>query len=185
MAIKRSEKNFKYVSKHLKNDFDVAMEVVKHNGANLQYVSTRLQNNFKIVMMAVQHNRSNYFSVLKYASAKMRKNKKIALEAIKHCKEEWKYVDKQAIMEILKQNGTLYYYINYKLKMDIDIILTAIRQNIKALKYVPQDAIKRNQQQILKVVQTWTEKANESFANHDRTHLAKKIVNINGLYIQY
>ena len=81
IAITNYPFSYKFASKEIKNNYNLALKVVKLKGYVLKLLPYEFRNNFNIVMEAITNN-SNSF-ILFYASPELKDNYLIIKEAVK------------------------------------------------------------------------------------------------------
>ncbi|MEC7030224.1 MAG: DUF4116 domain-containing protein [Pseudomonadota bacterium] len=106
---------FRYIPKSAWSDKEVVLSAVKQDGTALKYASETLQDDNDVVLAAINENGE----ALEYASKPFQNNKKIVLLALSTAKQRY---------------PSPLLYATYRLRDDMEIVLTAINQNVIALR---------------------------------------------------
>ena len=143
-AFKNSERgsyNFYYIiSDKLRDDKEIALEIIEQHPLAILNVSERLKEDKDIVKLFIQKAPidSNTY-LLTYIPRKFLSDIEIALELVKKSgslfyKLKEKFRDnKEIALEAVKSDGSVYYLISERLRKDKDIIIAAARRNYRIL----------------------------------------------------
>ena len=143
-AFKNSEGgsyNFYYIiSDKLRDDKEIALEIIEQHHLAILNVSERLKEDKDIVKLFIQKAPidSNTY-LLTYIPGKFLSDIEIALELVKKSgtlfyKLKEKFRDnKEIALEADKSDGSVYYLISERLRKDKDIIIAAARRNYRIL----------------------------------------------------
>jgi hypothetical protein len=145
----------KYARKGLNNNKDMVLTAVKNNGKALKYASDNLKNNEKVVFAAIENN----YEALRYV------NITSLIKPAKLKYPSW-FTDKKHVLKIVAHNDLLLEYIDPKFLDDEDVLLTAIKYNTRALKYVKTRLIYRKEF-LLKLIAILPESHKKSLENID------------------
>lgn len=132
---------FRYVPKHFKNDYDIALKLVKLDGMVLEDISEKLQGNNEIVREAIINNPY----AARFANEKLLDNKELALIAVNKEGSTLSYFserlksDREVVFYAVKNNGESLFYVCPELKKDKEIVLTAIKSNKVAVNFTPNE----------------------------------------------
>ncbi|KAG2374278.1 hypothetical protein C9374_010848 [Naegleria lovaniensis] len=132
--------SFQYLSDSLKNDHDIAWKAVSLNGSNFQYCCEEFRNDKSWMMKALES--PNGYCMLQYASEQLRN-------------------DEQVVMNAVSKNGDSLKYVSEELKQNKQVVLQAVSNDGLALKYAPENL----------------ENQNPLFPKQDRTVVMKAVKN--------
>jgi hypothetical protein len=197
--IKQKPETLAFASDRLKDDFEILKQAITANGNMLQYASNRLKRNEALVFIAIQENPD----ALKYAIEYLQPlfaiftKKEITLSTIQSIQNLsdplytelssvilkqhsiiqllFNYADDIEIMSaFLKKDGSLLEFASPRLKNNQSIVVEAIRQNAKSLRYADLSL-----QNIDFIKQYFSEdwKQNSKFIND--------ILSVNGLFLEH
>lgn len=141
-AVKINGLVLQYSPEEMRNDKEIVMSAIYNCGRALEYASYELRNNKEFVFEATKHAPC----LLKYASPSLKDDKEFILELakynifsivdiIKNISERLKN-DKELILDIVKMEGRALIYASTHLQADIDIYLTAIKNEISIVEIV-------------------------------------------------
>jgi len=122
-----------YVSEKLKNEETIVKPALESNPMALKFASNLFKNDFNTVMYCVKRCGIS----LQYASPNMRRNPKIVLEAVRQDGLAIEFADsglfedkqnKDIVMEAVYENGRALKYV-MQFKGERDVVLEAVKQN--------------------------------------------------------
>ena len=148
IALHQNGLALEYASSRLQQDEHIVYIAVLQNVLALEYTTSELQNALSIVRIAVRKNGL----ALEYADSELKKNEKIVYIAVLQNGLALEYADSELKKNIkpiahvaVNQNGLALEYVNIQNNphnieqnnKDLDLILTAVRNNGFALEFVP------------------------------------------------
>ena len=145
-AIRINPQAIKYVPLRNPKYTQLAMEAVRREYNLIRNIPPTAPNYEQIALEAVRHNAK----ALRYISPSIPNYERLILAAIKQDKKyiynldldnDFKFVDPFIALEIAKTNGELLKYISVDLINYEQIVMEAVKENWKALQYVPKDLI--------------------------------------------
>lgn len=139
-----------FINTNFGNNSEFFLSLIKKDGLNLRLINYDNQKKYpEICIEAVKQNAL----ALQYA---IFKTPEICLIAAKQNKEAIKYIrfrdfikNRDFLLDIVKADGTAIQYFNYlntDLYDDTYIYLEAIKQNPKAIRYIPENIFKKNEE---------------------------------------
>ena len=134
MVVTNKPAFFQMFLERFRNSEDIAIAAVSRQGIQLQSVSNRLRRNVHVVLAAVSQN--GY--ALKWASIK---TVQIVTIAVNNNPDALEFAggfqdNDDVVMSAIKKRGTLLKYASERLKNNIQIIMSALRQNKSAIVYI-------------------------------------------------
>jgi len=138
-----------YINPNLKNDKEIVMAAVAHDGHALRHASEELKNDKEIVMAAVAQDGH----ALRHASKELKNDKEIVMAAVAQDGHALEYAskelknDKEIVMAAVAQDGDALVYASEELKNDKEIVMAAVVQNGDALVYASKEL--KNDQEIV------------------------------------
>lgn len=129
--------NFHNLSKHLRNNKDLAYRAVKYCGDSIDYVGKKLLNDKELVLLSLL----DYYSrALKICSYSLRNDKDFVIKAVSTCSSAIQYIPKkfQSEKELFYLSDANYETLEYasiELKNDFDLVLNLCSRNGLNLKY--------------------------------------------------
>jgi Domain of unknown function (DUF4116) len=148
-------------SKQLCNDPDVVLAAIRQNHhlapMAIQYASNKLRADKKVVRVAL--NREHGIRCVAYIAPKLRQDKRLILTSIRRssaqCSREYEHLselpeslcrDEEIVMAALKKRGSNLQYVTApELLNDLDVALTACKQDVKAFTFVPKNGPTRRE----------------------------------------
>lgn len=128
------------LSRLWQNDKDVALEVIKKDGFFLSLFSSDIKNDREIALAAINSSADGF----SYVSQDLKDDRELVLFALSKNLSSFDLIsqrlknDKDIVLYVVKSNGMkLSFLENLPLHHDREIILTAINQDGRALKYAP------------------------------------------------
>mmetsp|Transcript_83104 Transcript_83104/g.173967 ORF Transcript_83104/g.173967 Transcript_83104/m.173967 type:complete len:557 (+) Transcript_83104:95-1765(+) len=115
----------------LRNDKDIMLELVRHNGVAWYYASEELCANKEVMLEAVKHN----WAALGQASLQLRDDKGVVLQSVK---SDWRSYrdasdrlqeDREILIEALKQDGQALHDAGSNLQADRELVLMAVKND--------------------------------------------------------
>jgi hypothetical protein len=148
---------FKYVGLKLSNDPSVALLAISKNIKAVQYIGQKLINDNQFILNFIEiikNTSDDIYLNYNYIPSEILKNKDVLLAVfaknpnlfnILHhkFKPDW-LIDKETLIKLVSIKGQLLEFVEPELCNDINIVLPAITQDIKAIQYVGQDLIKKD-----------------------------------------
>ena len=141
----------------ISDDYNIILNLVKHNCNAMHCASDRLKGNKEIVLAAICNYDSDYFSVLDLASDELRGDKEVVLAAVRSHGKALEYAsielraDREIVLAAVQQNGYALQYASPELKNNKEVVLAAVRQNSYALKYAS-DELRGDKEVVLAAV---------------------------------
>lgn len=130
---------FRYISEKNKRKKKFIIQLININGLIIKYVNSELLKN-DIVQIAVIQNGL----ALKYANNSIRNDIYIVSLAINQNINAFKYALPEAILELIKDDVSLYNYISPELKENHEFIKRLLNVNHSILSYLPPNILKIN-----------------------------------------
>lgn len=138
----------KFADEALKSDKDFMLAAVQKHGNALKYAHSVLKANKEVVLAAVR----NHGMALEFADATLRGDRDVFAEAIKKNFLAFVYAlpsDQQTLLTALGLDSRVFGYLQYKLRMDKNFIIKAVKAKPVVLLYVDSKLTKDVVAQIL------------------------------------
>ncbi len=172
--VKRNAFDVRFLSSQLKDNVEIAKQVVGNDGEALGYLSDNLKDNEEIVRMAIESSKNLFSEPLKHASDRLKDNKELALFAVSI------------------EGGNLA-YVSQRLKDDESVVDKALENDPLCLTFAS-DRIKHIEKYALQLFdQQYITSANARYGlskDIDNRHLGnknlmKKVAEKNPVFIKY
>ena len=138
LAVKQGGFSLKFASNELKNDKIFILEIFeKYNINFIEYISDNLKNDKDIVLLSVKHNGYN----LIFASINLKNNKEIVLEAVKknglslQFASDYLKNNNEIVLEAVRKNGLALQFASNCMKNNKVIVYEAVREDMNAFKF--------------------------------------------------
>jgi hypothetical protein len=158
-AVERNGNRFKFLPDELKNDNAFLVAVLKDNGDLFKDIPESLKFDEDLIVVAIKRN----FSALKFLPKELKNSKEFGLRLFRVVMKfehdltksklanrylvdalHWGLeVDKTIALEVMSCSGDAFYYLPSELKNDIDIALSAVKENGLVLAWMS-DELRRN-----------------------------------------
>ena len=142
LAVKYDGLCLKYASNELKNNKLIVLAAINQTINSIIYASIELQEDKEIISAAIKKSASVYCLL----TNNVKKDPNILFECIKkdptiiqhafYSNQEF-FDDKNIALKLLNINGTYLSFVSNRLKHHTKILITAIRNNVLAYKYIP------------------------------------------------
>lgn len=155
LAINRSNRIFRSVSKILQDDFDVVFAAVKKHGSSLKFASDRMRNNKEIVLQAIKRS----VQPLSYASEWLKNDKEIAHAAVELDGLGLKYLssalkkDPDIVKKAVANKGKALLFADKKWQNDEKIVLAAIAQNGSSIQFAS-ERLQNHEEMVIAALKT-------------------------------
>lgn len=189
LEVVKKEGPFNLLSQRLKNDPPFILEALKYDAKIFEFVSEELKDNRDFILQAVKVNGK----ILSYLSENFKSDIAIVLEAVKQSGSSLKHakINQSENAEILRaalnNDGLSLAAVEIALRTK-ELVLIAVQQNSLALKYAP-EPLRNDEAVVLQAVMTSPhEDKSFSYASDDLRQDKKfvlQIVKINGLCLQH
>lgn len=143
--LKRDPYELSRAPKDLRNNVDVVMEVVRHQGSTLQFASEELRANRDIVLEAVR----NWGGALQYASRNLQQDEDIVLESLKHEGKFLRFADerlrgnKDVVLAAVRAHQDPHEFsLDFASKVlqgDVEVVTEAVQNHGLALEFASED----------------------------------------------
>lgn len=121
----------------MRDDKEVVLAAVNHQGAALREASDRLRNDPDVALAAVLQDAK----ALRYAGDAMKRDRDVVLEAVgrhgralEHAAESLKQ-DQEIVLAAVRQDGLALEHAGEALRDDVSVVRTAVMQNVRALRH--------------------------------------------------
>lgn len=135
-SINKSGLNLKFADTKLRNNIEIVKLAILNNGLSIEFASNRLRDNLELGIMAINNNPDSYYLL----SENLKNNREIIKTLlIKNPSiiKSYEYIDKynSLVKEVTKNNGLTLKYLDTKYTNNKKIVMSAVKNNIKALMY--------------------------------------------------
>jgi hypothetical protein len=129
----------------IQNDYNIILDLVKHDGYLIHCASDRLRGNKEIVLTAIRNYSYDEESALGYASNELRGDKEVVFAAVQEygaaledASEELRN-DKEVVLTAVKKDSEAFQFASTKLKGDDKFILAVVENVSDVLQYVSKE----------------------------------------------